>query len=105
MDSLFPDSEVRMLSPKLAWMAKHGVISWYDDGKRDGFKVCDPQWFAGFQAWWPDLTGIQFFAEETAHNGDSRIGEGQTEDEALFGLTTCAEARQMGLRIYNEETP
>ena len=104
-DELFPVETVQMDSPKLAWLKKHGVLSWYDTGKRDGFQACPPQWFAGFEHWWPGKTGIEFFAEETAHNGDSRIGEGGSEEEAICHLLTCGEARSKGMRLWNEEQP
>lgn len=94
-----------MDSPKLAWLKKHGIITWYDDGRRDGYAACPPQWFSGFQAWWPGQTGIDYFAAETAENGDSRIGEGDSEDEALANLMSCGEARNAGMKLWFEETP
>ncbi len=103
-DELFPAESVRMDSPKLAWLKRHGVLTWYDSGKRDGFHVCPAEWFAGFQHWWPGLDGIIFFSEETGHNGDSRCGQGDTEDEAICSLLTCGEARAKGIKLWNEET-
>jgi hypothetical protein len=100
---LFPAEVVAMDSPRLAWLKRHDVLTWHDDGKRDGFQVCPPQWFAGFTHWWPEKTGIDFFALETAHNGDSRIGEGDSEQEALCQLLTCGEARAKGIKLWNEE--
>lgn len=90
-------------SPKLAWMKRHGVITWYDNGKRDGVQRCEPEWFAAFQHWWPGKSGIDFFAIETAHNGDSRIGQGDSEEEALCHFLTCGEARAKWLKRWNEE--
>ena len=98
---LFP--VVETLSPRLLWMKKHAVLSWFDTGKRDGFQVCPPQWFAGFQHWWPEKTGIDFFANETGANGDSRIGEGDSEHEALANLMTCWDARKVNMKLWNEE--
>ena len=65
--------------------------------------TCPPTWFAGFQVWWPDLRGVDFFAEETAHNGDSRIGEGDSEDESLASLMTCWDARSRNLQLWHAE--
>ena len=95
---LFPIESVRMDSPKLAWMKRHGIITLHH---RPGH--CPATWLAGFQTWWPDLHGVHFFAEETAHNGDSRIGEGDTEDEALVSLLTCGEARRRGILHWHQE--
>lgn len=103
-DELFPASEVALDSPRLLWLRRHGILTWFDDGKRDGYTI-EPEWFAGFQHWWPGQLGINFFATETAHNGDSRIGQGDDEDEALIHLLTCAEARQRGIKHWSEETP
>lgn len=99
----FPPEAVAMDSPRLAWMKKHGIITWFDNGRRDGVQECPPEWFAGFAHWWPGKTGIDYFANETAHNGDSRIGQGDTEIEALAQLLTCCEARDAGIKLWNEE--
>ncbi len=103
-DELFAPTEGAADSPRLAWLKRHGVITWYDNGRRDGFEVCEPQWFAGFQHWWPGKTGINFFAHETGDNGDSRIGQGDSEQEALCNFLTCGEAREKKLKLWNEET-
>ncbi len=102
-NELFPESAVLQDSPRLAWMKRHGIITWYDDGKRDGVQACPAEWFAGFAHWWPGKTGIAFFGIETAHNGDTRIGQGDSEDECLANLLTCGEARRRGLKLWNEE--
>lgn len=87
-DELFPAEQVTMDSPRLAWMKRHGIITYYS--------AMDPAvWFAGFQRWWPELSGVDFFANETAHNGDSRVGEGETEEEALGELMKCYDARTL----------
>lgn len=83
-------------SPRLAWMRKHGIITLHHAPGRG----VPPTWFAGFAEWWPDKHGENFFAWETAHNGDSRIGEGDTEDEALAQL-----AYHWDMKLWNEETP
>jgi hypothetical protein len=99
---LFAPGEVAMDSPRLAWMKRHGIITWYDNGRRNGVEWCEAQWFAGFQVWWPLEQGFGFFALETAHFGDTRIGQGESEDEALVSLMTCAEARRRCLKLWNE---
>lgn len=88
---LFP--VVESLSPRIAWMRRHGVITFYCAPGR-----CPAVWLAGFQRWWPELGGVDFFAQEAACNGDSRLGEGDTEEDALVAL-----ARAAGLRLWNEE--
>ena len=56
-DLLFP--VVESLSPRLAWMRKHGVIT---------FSLEDDTWLAGFQAWHPTVTdAAQFFCDETGY--------------------------------------
>ena len=97
---LFTEEQVSMDSPKLAWLKKHGIITLYHTHTHGD---CPPMWFAGFQVWWPELSGVDFFAEETAHNGDSRIGSGESEDEALASLMTSGDATRRNLRLWNEE--
>lgn len=56
---------------------------------------------AGFRDWWPEPEyedRANFFAAETAHNGDHRLGEGKTEDDAMAEL-----ARRSDIRLWNEE--
>lgn len=92
---LFPAETVQMDSPRLAWKKKHGVITY----RHPGFgKSCPPSWFAGFQEWWPDLTAVDFFAKETAYNGDSRCVEAESEDAALATLS-----RYYEIPLWNEE--
>lgn len=93
MSELFPIEAVAMDSPRLAWMKRHGIITLHHRSE-----YVDPTWFAGRMVWWPGLTGVDFFAEETALNGDSRIGQGETEDEALVAL-----AARAGLKHWSEE--
>lgn len=102
-DELFPATTITSLSPRLLWLQKHGILTWYDSGLRHGVQAVPPEWFAGFQHWWPGATGIDFFALETAENGGSRIGEGDSELEALCGLLTCGEAKDKGLKLWTEE--
>ena len=99
-DELFAPETVQQDSPRLAWMKRHGIITLYHAPGH-----CPPTWFAGFQRWHPELRGVDFFAHETAHNGGSRVGEGESEDEALGNLMTCGEARAAKMRLWNEESP
>lgn len=92
-DELFSVPEV--LSPRLAWLRKHGIITHHYV-----VEGCDSTWFAGFQEWWPELKGVNFFAAETAHHGDSRCVERDNEQEALADL-----ARYYELKLWNEEQP
>lgn len=92
-DLLFPVAE--SLSPRLAWMRKHGVIT---------FSLDDDTWLAGFQAWHPTVTdAAQFFCDETGCNGDTRIGEGDTESDAMADLLNCWYARERNIQLWNEE--
>lgn len=92
---LFPADVGQLDSPRLAWMKRHGVITLRHQSEK---WLIEATWFAGFQAWHPELGGVDFFAVETGANGDSRIGEGDTEEEALGAL-----ARRAGIRLWNEE--
>lgn len=80
MSELFPDLP-EVLSPRLAWLQKHGVLLYFSD-------VEPTTWFAGLQSWWPEKSGGNFFIHEWGHRGDSRVGQGDTEDEAILDL--CA---------------
>lgn len=96
MSELFDMEAVKMDSPRLAWLKKHGVITWSHPGDEYGTPPC---WFAGFQEWWPGKTGADFFCEETSCHGDSRCPcDEATEDEALAKL-----ARWYNLPLWNEE--
>jgi hypothetical protein len=46
----------------------------------------------------------QWFCDETSEYGDSGIGIGATEDEAIGELMTTWYARSHGIRLWNEET-
>lgn len=88
---LFPTESVQMDSPRLAWIKRHAVVTYYSNIE----PAC---WFAGFQEWWPKLKGADFFAEETGYNGDTRCTEGPTEDAALAALATRWE-----IPLWNED--
>ena len=90
---LFAPDSVAMDSPRLAWIKRHGVVTHCSmPGTPD---AC---WFAGFRDWWGDCSDGQFFIWETGHNGDSRMGEGETEDDAIAHL-----CRRHEIRLWNEE--
>jgi len=84
---LFPVEE--SLSPRLAWIRRNHVVTYRSDVE----PVC---WFAG-KADAPVTDVASWFVEETSANGDSRIGEGDTEDEAIAEL-----ARKHGMKLWNE---
>lgn len=92
---LFPVESVQMDSPRLAWFKKHGIITYRHPGDAFG---CPPCWYVGFQEWWPDLSGANFFAKETAHNGDYRCVEDGNEEEAIARF-----ARYYEIPLWNEE--
>lgn len=90
---LFSSEEGRQDSPRRVWLLKHGIITWRTP--------LDPyDWLAGVAGNADMGTDHRknWFANETAHNGESRIGLGFTEDEALADL-----AKLRGLPLWNEE--
>jgi hypothetical protein len=93
-DELFPPEAVAMDSPRLAWIKRHGIVTFHSCPSDEW-----STWMAGIQEWHPEKTdAADFFFEETSHNGDTRIGEGNTEDEAIAHL-----CRRHGVRLWNEE--
>lgn len=80
-EDLFPEEEMQMDSPRLAWMKKHGIVTYCSFPGTD-----DEEWFAGFQCWWPGQDNVSLFCFETGQNGDSRCGIGASEDEAMMDL-------------------
>lgn len=101
---LFP--VVESLSPRLAWMRKHGVVT-YLSLPNDPEARC---WYATLWSFAGDFTELAgckstdsqdvglLLLMETGRNGEQRIGEGSTEDEAIADF--CNKA---GLRLWNEE--
>jgi len=90
-DLLFP--VVESLSPRLAWMKKHHCITLKSN-------VEPNLWLAGFSEELitdPDLRAQWMFIE-TASNGDSTVGEGETEDEAI-----AEAAIKFNIHLWNEE--
>lgn len=96
-DELFGEPVGVALSPKLAWMQKHGIITFYKE------YVLESTWYAGFQSWHPKDTGFTFFAKEMRDNGERRVGMGDTEEDALVSLLTCWDAKKQNLKLWNEE--
>ncbi len=89
---MFAASEIAMESPRLAWMKKHNAVTFKS--------VVEPMcWFAGFSE--KPLADkedrAQWMFEELGANGNSRIGEAETEDEAL-----AEAARIWGIPLWNE---
>lgn len=91
-----------MDSPRLAWMKKHQVLTFH--------LPSTGEWLAGFVAG-PNYGKIaasndetaQWFCDECGENGDSSIGVGETEHEAIVELMTTWYARSNGIRLWNEE--
>lgn len=107
-EELFPIEAVTADSPRLAWMKKHGIVT-YHSLPNDPEAHC---WFAGFwdfsedfpenedEAANEDRTGELLFLFEHGHNGDTRTGKGETEEEALVDLCSMFD-----LKLWNEEAP
>lgn len=81
---LFPDIP-EVLSPRLAWMRQHGIITMsFEEHER--FGEWD-RWIAGVA---PGVSGKgaigQWFCDETGRNGETTIGVGETEDAAIIDL-------------------
>ena len=95
MNTLFDMNAVKQDSPRIAWIKKHGVITYHSLPKDPDYS----SWFAGFQKWWPhEKKPHAFFCEETGKYGGSRMGEGKTEEEAIIDL-----AQGWGIPLWNEE--
>lgn len=90
---LFPAEAVTMDSPRLAWCKRHNAVTFHS--------LIEPAvWMAGFSQN-PVAAGddaAQWMFEECGAHGSSRVGEGDTEDEAL-----AEAARIHGIRLWNEE--
>lgn len=84
MNELFPEEEVRMDSPMLAWKKKHGVYTSYFFGAEDG--------------WLPWLAS---FGEPDGTMDPDACGFGKTEEEAMRDLAYIH--RHKGIKCWNEE--
>ena len=83
-DLLFCVPEV--LSPRLAWMKRHEVITYHGMSG----------WYAAFKCHAYDY----YFLQETCAHGGSRCGFGNTELEALTDLAVRTKTK-----LWNEEAP
>jgi hypothetical protein len=85
----------RVLSPRLRWMKRHKVLLFLSLPD-DPVLRC---WFAAFDCGdWPGYEGAaDYFAHEIAAHGDSRIGEGRTDDEAILDLCEKRQVRHWTL--------
>jgi hypothetical protein len=96
---LFPVDAVKMDSPRLAWLKKHGVVTYLAMPDDPHWRL----WYAGFSAWSTEYSphlksAADLFFYETADRGDKRIGTGETEDDAIAEL-----AKKYRLKLWNEE--
>lgn len=82
---LFPSLQPS-LSPRLAWMQRHGIKTARQNEDEDG-----NEWFAVICG--PDEDPY----DAAMSTGGQRIGLGETEDEALTALAKAA-----GIRLWNE---
>lgn len=93
-DELFPPESVAMDSPKLAWLKRHKVLT-YLSMPDDPDSRC---WFAAFdEGEYIYENPADFFCQHLGENGNSRSGEGDTEDDAIAHL-----CRRSGLKLWNE---
>lgn len=76
--------QTRSLSPRLRWMKRHKVVLYLSMANDPDWRC----WFAAFDTGdWPGYEdAADYFAKEIAANGDRRIGEGKTEDDAILDL-------------------
>jgi hypothetical protein len=84
-DELFPPDSVAMISPRLAWIKKHGVRTHHSRAFEDA------EWLP-----WCAAFGEPF--EVINEQGDGALGFGQTEDEAIIDL-----AVKFDVKLWNEE--
>lgn len=96
-DELFPAGAVASKSPRLLWLDRHGIVTMsFDEAHR--FGEWD-KWVAGIA---PGVTGsdaiAQWFCDECSRNGETTVGQGATEDDALAEL-----AVKHGIPLWNEE--
>jgi hypothetical protein len=83
-DELFSTDSGAMLSPRLAWIKKHGVRLHHSPIEYPGNPWC---------AWFPDNEEIGGIPDR-----DDLCGYGATEDEAI-----CELAKIYNLKLWNEE--
>jgi hypothetical protein len=82
-------------SPRLKWLKENSCIVFLSMPN-------DPharQWMAGFDHGEHDYIGArEFFAIECSEHGAERIGEGDTEDEAI-----CALCVKWQVKLWNQD--
>jgi hypothetical protein len=91
MNELFPLSAVTMLSPRLAWLEKHGLETEH---------VCDepfesPETGRDITPW---VCRSRARRMNGGHFAPNEIGGGMTEDEACADFALAA-----GIKLWNEE--
>ena len=102
-DLLFDVEESK--SPRLQWLEKHGIVTYLNCPHDPELRL----WMAGFAKWADGFRGMtskrghadfeaDLFFHETSHNGESRMGYGDTEHEALVSF-----AKRWDLLLWNEE--
>lgn len=86
----------RVLSPRLLWMKRHKVLLYLSMPNCPDSRC----FFAAFDCGdWPGYEdAADYFAQEIARFGDSRIGEGKTEDDAI-----CDLCEKRGVRHWTVE--
>lgn len=90
MTELFPEAEVRSLSPRLKWMQQHGIRT----------QENDPELEFNWDAWTGNrheaiIKSFEAFEQDAICDC---YATGKTEEEALAKL-----ARAKGLKLWNEE--
>lgn len=94
---LFPPTTGAALSPRLAWLRKHGLEIFCQDQEVVGI-IC-PENGETVKAWLCGRTE-QTFCQDTMNERWIEVNAGDTADEA------CANyAKAHGLRLWNEVTP
>jgi hypothetical protein len=73
---LFPAAEVAMDSPRRAWIKRNHVVTYFSADRED------PVWYAG-RAEAPVADAVEWMFRELGAHGNSGIGEGATEEEAI----------------------
>ncbi len=90
-DELFPAEAVTMLSPRLAWMKRHGLET---EHLPNGGTEC-PETGSEIPHW---ICRVVKLNPNFSHYKQREIGMGDTEDDA------CADyAKNAGVRLWNEE--
>ena len=62
--TLFSPDAGAQLSPRLAWIRKHGLITVHHNPPHCAGEA---NWFCGDADWWPGLTGVDWLVEHDSH--------------------------------------